>query len=148
MADLSLPDERNLVYTTSVAMRWGDMDAMGHVNNTVYFRYMEIARMDWMERMLAQAVQRGEAPPPGQGPVVVNAFCNFLRELRYPGTVQVRLYTGRPGRSSFDTYYELRREDQPEVVVANGGARVVWIDHSRRASVELPEALRRLLQPA
>ena len=144
--DLSLPEQRRLVYEIVVPMRWGDMDAMGHVNNTLYFRYMEIGRMEWLHALLQQAGQGPDAPPPGQGPVVVNAFCNFLRELRHPGTVLVRVYAAKPGRSSFDTYYELLREDRPGEVYANGGAKVVWIDHQARKSVELPAAMRRAVE--
>ena len=144
--ELMLPEQRLLAFQTVVPMRWGDMDAMGHVNNTLYFRYMEIARMDWMEQLLARAAQTADAPPPGQGPVVVNAFCNFLRELRYPGSVLVRLYVANPGRSSFDTFYELARDDQPQEVFANGGAKVVWIDHQQRKSVGLPAALRKVIE--
>ncbi len=146
--ELRLPEARRQVFQTVVPMRWGDMDAMGHVNNTLYFRYMEIARMDWMQGLLGQAVQAGEPPPPGQGPVVVNAFCNFQRELRYPGSVLVRLSVANPGRSSFDTYYELSRDDRPEECFANGGAKVVWIDHAQRRSVSLPAALRQVLEIA
>ncbi|MDE2566900.1 MAG: acyl-CoA thioesterase, partial [Burkholderiales bacterium] len=43
-----LPAEKKLVYECVVPLRWGDMDAMGHVNNTLYFRYLEIARLDWL----------------------------------------------------------------------------------------------------
>ncbi len=146
--ELTLPEQRKLVHECLVPIRWGDMDIMGHVNNTVYFRYWEIARLEWLEKLERQARQGGQPQPAGQGPVVVNAFCNFLRELRYPGTVRVLLYAGAPGRSSFDTFYELRRQDEPEVVVANGGAKVVWIDHGLRRSVELPAPLRALLQAA
>ncbi len=143
-----LPGQRRLVFDTVVPMRWGDMDAMGHVNNTLYFRYMEIARMDWMEGLLARVAGGADAPPAGQGPVVVNAFCNFLRELRYPGAVRVRLYAANPGRSSFDTFYELLRDDEADTVYAEGGAKVVWIDHALRRSVELPNALRRIVDGA
>lgn len=148
MMDLSLPEQRRLVFETVVPMRWGDMDAMGHVNNTLYFRYMEIARMDWLESLLRQAARGPDAPPPGQGPVVVNAFCNFLRELRHPGSVVVRVYAGNPGRSSFDTFYELLREDDSGRIHASGGAKVVWIDHELRRSVELPAAMRRAVEGA
>ena len=144
--ELSLPEQRRLVFETVVPMRWGDMDAMGHVNNTLYFRYMEIGRMEWLHALLQQAGQGPDAPPPGQGPVVVNAFCNFLRELRHPGSVLVRVYAANPGRSSFDTFYELLREDRPGEVYANGGAKVVWIDHEARKSVELPAAMRRAVE--
>jgi acyl-CoA thioester hydrolase len=46
---LELPsDNKKLVHAMTIPIRWGDMDAMGHVNNTVYFRYLESARIDWL----------------------------------------------------------------------------------------------------
>jgi len=48
---------RKLVHVERIPIRWGDMDAMGHVNNTVYFRYMEQARISWFDAL----VPRGKA---------------------------------------------------------------------------------------
>lgn len=45
---IEIPEVKKLVFETRFPVRWGDMDAMGHVNNTVYFRYLETARIDWM----------------------------------------------------------------------------------------------------
>ena len=45
---------RKLVHVERIAVRWGDMDAMGHVNNTVYFRYMEQARISWFDALLPE----------------------------------------------------------------------------------------------
>jgi acyl-CoA thioester hydrolase len=71
-----IPDNKKLVYECTIPMRWGDMDAMGHVNNTIYFRYLEIARVDWLQQFNA-------APgPEGAGPVIVNAFCNFYKQQK------------------------------------------------------------------
>ena len=42
---------RHLLITSRMPVRWGDMDAYGHVNNTVYFRYMEQVRVEWLEQM-------------------------------------------------------------------------------------------------
>ena len=134
---LDLPEHRTLVHEMIIPIRWGDMDAMGHVNNTVYFRYMESVRVEWLD-ILAE----GRTEPPTSGPVVVNAFCNFLRELRYPGDLRVRMFAAKPGRTSFETYYEIDPVDQPDEVHANGGAKVVWIDFAQRRSVALPDALR------
>ena len=68
---IEIPEKKKLVFEMSLPIRWGDMDAMGHVNNTVYFRYMETVRIEWMRAV-------GCNPDPqGQGPVIVNAFCNF-----------------------------------------------------------------------
>ena len=136
-----IPDDKTLVYTMTMPIRWGDMDVMGHVNNTVYFRYMEIIRLEWM---MATGVP---ANPKGLGPVIVNAFCNFQSELRFPGEVLARLYTAGVGRTSFDTYTLLSRTDDPDTIYASGGSRVVWVDFPQRKSAPLPDRLRQLLMP-
>jgi len=133
-----VPDQKKLVYEMTMPIRWGDMDAMRHVNNTVYLRYFETLRIEWMQSI-------GAAPDPdGEGPVIVNIFCNFIKQLEFPGTVFARHYVSNPGRSSFDTYMTLEREDDPGTVYASGGATIVWV--RSRKSVPLPESLRALLE--
>lgn len=137
-----IPDDKTLVHTMTIPIRWGDMDVMGHVNNTLYFRFMEIIRLEWLR---ATGVP---ANPKGLGPVIINAFCNFHVELNYPGDVLARLYTAGAGRTSFDTYTLLGRIDDPDTIYASGGSRVVWVDFPQRKSVPLPEMLRALISPA
>lgn len=128
--------ERTPICDFSIPIRWGDMDAMGHVNNTIYFRYMEQCRIRWFEVM-------GFAPDPsGEGPIIVNASCEFRRELVYPGTVLVRQYVGDLGTSSFQTWLELGRHDDPGVVYAAGAARIVWVDFTKKKSTPLPPEVR------
>ncbi|NWG75828.1 MAG: acyl-CoA thioesterase [Rubrivivax sp.] len=135
-----LPEHKKLTHQTVIPIRWGDMDAMGHVNNTVYFRYMEIVRIEWLHAL-------GGAPDPtGTGPVIVNAFCNFLRQLEYPGEILARHYVARPGRTSFETYITLERLDDPGVIYASGGAKTVWVDFPAGKSVPLPDWLRAKLE--
>ncbi len=43
-----LPEQKKLTLEMVIPIRWGDMDAMGHVNNTIYFRYLEIIRIEWL----------------------------------------------------------------------------------------------------
>jgi acyl-CoA thioester hydrolase len=131
-----LPAEKKLVHEMIVPMRWGDMDTLGHVNNTLYFRYMEIVRLDWIFQL------GGRTDPAGHGLLIVNAFCNFLRQLDFPGELRVTMYVANPGRSSFETYHTLERTDAPGVVCAEGGARVVWADYPAKKSVPLPDWLR------
>jgi acyl-CoA thioester hydrolase len=136
MLRFDLPEEKKLVHQMVIPIRWGDMDAMGHVNNTVYFRYFETIRIEWMHSI-------GAAPnPQGQGPVIVNAFCNFIKQLEFPGQVLARHYVANPGRSSFDTYITLERTDDPGVVYAAGGAKTVWVDFKAQKSMPLPDWLR------
>lgn len=131
--------DKTLIHTSRLKVRWGDMDAFGHVNNTVYFRYMEQTRIDWLETGLPGMVADGE------GPVIVNASCNYRRQLKYPADLEVRMYAGAPGRSSVETTYEIRRIDQPEILYADGSAKIVWVNFEQEKSVSLPEALRTIL---
>ena len=128
---------RKLVHVERIELRWGDMDAMGHVNNTVYFRFMEQARIGWFDAL----VPGGEAWK-STGIVIANASCNFKRPINYPGTVEVRLSVGSPGGSSVPTYYELLVNEE---IHADGEATVVFIDMEKQKPVRIPERIRSLL---
>jgi acyl-CoA thioester hydrolase len=117
------------------------MDAMGHVNNTVYFRYVEQARIAWMESL-------GETfNPVGAGPMLAAAGCNFRIPVVYPATLEVRLYSGSPRRSSFPLYHEIYDAEHPEVLYADGEAVMVWYDATKQVAIPLPEAIRRIIDP-
>jgi acyl-CoA thioester hydrolase len=113
------------------------MDAMGHVNNIVYFRYMEQARISWMERLLPRGALWNST-----GVVIANASCNFRRAMTYPGTVEVKVYAARPGGSSVPTYYELSMGSE---IYADGAAVVVFIDMQTQKPLRIPEEIRSLL---
>jgi len=136
---IDIPEKKKLVHEMTLPIRWGDMDAMGHVNNTVYFRYLEIIRIEWLRSL------GGPPDPKGQGPVIVNAFCNFHRQLEYPGDIRVRMYASDPGRTSFETWATIERVDDPGVVYASGGATTVWVDFPAGRSTPLPDWLREQL---
>jgi acyl-CoA thioester hydrolase len=124
---------RILVHTSRQPIRWGDMDTLGHVNNTVYFRYLEQARIEWVYGLHPD----GEAYT-GTDPVIVNASCTFLMPLVYPGEVEVRMFLGDPGRTSVGSYYEIWMEGRK---YADGAAKMVWIDLASGRSVPVPEAV-------
>lgn len=136
---LALPERKKLVHELRIPIRWGDMDAMGHVNNTVYFRYMESTRIDWFDKIGVIT------NPQGQGPVIVNAFCNFYKQLEYPGDVLVRMFVSDPGRTTFESWCTLERTDQPGVVYAAGGATTIWVDFPQQRAVNLPDGVRALV---
>ena len=138
---IALPEQRKLVHDMVLSIRWGDMDAMGHVNNTVYFRHMETVRIEWMRAVGC------DPDPQGQGPVIVNAFCNFYRQLEYPGDVRVKLYVSDPGRTTFETWCTMERTDQPGVVCAEGGATTIWVDFPQQKAETLPDWMRALVTP-
>ena len=136
---IELPEQKKLVYEMVIPIRWGDMDAMGHVNNTTYFRYLETARIDWMRSIGLQP------DPTGQGFLIINAFCTFHRQLEYPGDALVRMYASDPGRSSFESWATISRTDDPDTVYASGGATTVWADFKAQKSAPMPDWVRQML---
>ena len=136
---IEIPKDKKLVFESRQSVRWGDMDAMGHVNNAMYFRYLETARIDWFTAV-------GFRPDPqGQGPVIVNAFCNFYRQLEYPGDILVSLYVSDAARTTFETWATIEKLSEPGVVCAAGGATTIWVDFPRQKAVELPDWIRKLV---
>jgi acyl-CoA thioester hydrolase len=134
-----LPEHKKLVYEMKIPIRWGDMDAMNHLNNGTYFRYLETCRIEWLCSI-------GFAPDAhGEGPVIVNAFCNFYKQLRYPGDVLIKMYASDPGRTTFETWATMERAEEPDVVYAAGGATTMWVDFRIQKSMNLPDWLRELL---
>lgn len=137
---IELPEHKKLVYESRLPIRWGDMDAMGHVNNTTYFRYLETVRIDWVRSIGCQP------DPQGQGVVIVNAFCTFYKQLEYPGDIVVMMYVSDVGRSSFESWATMERVDDPGVVYAAGGATTVWVDFPKQKSVAIPDWFRAHLE--
>jgi acyl-CoA thioester hydrolase len=136
-----IPEHKKLVHQMSIPIRWGDMDAMGHVNNTTYFRYLETIRIDWFQA-IGTALN-----PAGCGPVIVNAFCNFYKQLEYPGDVLMKMYTSDPGRTTFESWATMELAGQPGLIHAAGGATTIWVDFPKQKAVELPEWVRAIVTP-
>jgi acyl-CoA thioester hydrolase len=137
---IEIPERKKLVHQMHIPIRWGDMDGMSHVNNTIYFRFLEIARIDWARSIGCQP------NPQGDGIVIVNAFCNFFRQLEYPGDVLVKMYVSDPGRSSFESWGTMERPEEPGVIHASGGATTVWVNFPTQKSMPLPDWVRRHLE--
>ena len=135
-----MAETRRLAHVEQIPIRWGDMDAMGHVNNTVYFRYMEQARISWFAALVPEDVAWQST-----GIVIANATCNYKRAITYPGTVEVKLLVGTPGGSSVPTYYELRVDTDPEPY-ADGAAVVVFIGMKSQKPTRIPDGIRNRLE--
>jgi acyl-CoA thioester hydrolase len=112
---------------------WGEMDAFGHVNNIVYFRYFESARIAYLDAI----GMRGDG---AVGPILASTHCRFRLPLEYPDTVRVGARTTDVAEDRFTMEYRVvsRRHD---AVAAEGGGVIVAYDYGRRARALLPEAV-------
>ena len=123
-------------FVTEVPLRWGDMDAMAHLNNVMYFRLMEEARIQWFRQFGFATLPTGEAP------ILAHAACDFVRAMSYPGVALVRQTVTRVGRSSVEMQLTLEKKDEPGVIYATGRTVIVWYDYAAGKSRPWPEAIR------
>ena len=130
-----------LVHVERMRMRWGDMDALGHLNNTVYFRYLEQARISWFDSLGVDYRQQPE------GPILGSISCRFVLPAVYPADLEVTLVAGSPRHSTFPLYSVIRDEREHDRIYARAEAVMVWIDLKEGKSRPLPDALKALLAP-
>ncbi len=122
-------------YIAKIPIRWRDMDAFGHVNNSVYFTYFEQARAMWWQEVGVPLRNSTE------GPVVITASCTFLKPLHYPGNLEAHLFAHSSGTTSFVIDYILHLDQQLDQKIAEGSTKVVWVDYSKSKSIPLPEII-------
>jgi acyl-CoA thioester hydrolase len=113
---------------------WGDMDAFAHVNNTVYFRLFESARMAYLTRIDFSGAD-GAA-----GPILAETRCRFRRPIAYPETVRVGARVSEIGHDRFVMQYRI--ETGAGVLAADGEGLIVSFDYSRNSKIPVPEAVR------
>ena len=132
------PDFR---YWCPVTVRWGDMDAMGHVNNIIYLQYLESARIGFVE-----AIGWGMRTGGGgrQGPAVVSQTYNYRRQVFYPAELEVGVRCKEVRGRSFVLEYGIFRKGTDELV-GDGSSVVVWLDYDASRALEIPQDLRQAL---
>lgn len=114
---------------------WGDMDALGHVNNGRYFDYFQQARIEWLEQLNMDMKQE-------QGPVLIHIACTFLKPVIYPATLTLKSKAHSPGRSSMLMDHDLYQE---QTLMTQGTSKIVWVDYKSNKAIPLPTGLRELL---
>ena len=112
---------------------------MAHLNNVMYFRLMEEARIQWFAQFGFSTLPTGEAP------ILAHASCDFVKAMTYPGTAVVKQSVTRLGRASVEMAIAIEREDEPGVAYATGRTVIVWYDYTHGKSMPWPEAVRQRL---
>ena len=121
----------------AIAMRWGDQDAFNHVNNAVYLRYLEEARVRW----LADVVRDWDRSD-GSKPIMAAVQANYRRPLTWPGDIVVQLFCEKLGTSSITIAHRIVDARDASVLYMDGNVVMVWIDPTTGKSTPLPEAIR------
>ncbi|KAF0250145.1 MAG: acyl-CoA thioester hydrolase [bacterium] len=117
-------------------IRWGDMDALGHVNNTKYFTFCESARIHYFE-----SLELNLNPNLSQVPTLAHANLNFRKQVHYPSKLDVGVKVSSLKTRSFQMDYAIFLADT-DTLVAEGFSIMVWADYKQGKSVEMPEIIR------
>ncbi len=127
--------------TIDIAVRWGDLDAFDHVNNTVFLRYVEEARIRYFDELVDHWLNEAH------GPVVVNINCNFRREIRYPATVRVTTRAHRASEKRLVMKHTLTEAGDADCLYGDAEVTVLWVDARSGRSIALPESVADALEP-
>ena len=115
---------------------WGDMDAFGHINNTVYFRYFENARIEYFNRVgvLEQKKQLGV------GPILASTRCNFRIPLDFPDCIHIGTRSTILSPNKFSMEFAVFSE-RHVAIAADGDGLIVYYDYANGKSCEIPNAI-------
>jgi acyl-CoA thioester hydrolase len=122
----------------TIPVLWGDQDAFGHVNNLVYLRWCETARVEYLDRVGLWV----PLPPEGVGPILASIRCDYKRPLNYPGTVHVGARVTRIGNSSFQMEHCIVSHDLGAVAAAVDST-LVLLDYRRNQTVPVSAETRK-----
>ena len=135
---MTLESEFPVVFETPVA--WGEMDSMGHVNNIVYFRYFESARLYYFERVgFLDEMKRN-----GVGPILASTQCRFRKPLTYPDRIRVGATVKDLQEDRFTMLYRIE-SDSLGTVAADGEGLIVAYDYNEKRKAPLPDSVRRAI---
>lgn len=129
------PTPRSLV-RVPMPVRWRDLDAFNHVNNSKYLSFLEEARLQWMLTLPGMGMDDRVAP------VVAAAHLNYRRPIAWPAQVEIELFVERLGNSSLTIGHRIVAGDDASVLYCDGNVVMVWIDRQTGEAAPLPDAVR------
>lgn len=118
-------------------IQWGDMDAFLHVNNVMYFRYFETARIKHFDQLSIMQ----EMKTSGLGPILASTDCRFKAPLSHPDNIRIGSRISLLGEDRFTMQYAVMSEKTGRIV-AEGEGEIVYFDYNKQAKCRIPEAIR------
>jgi acyl-CoA thioester hydrolase len=119
---------------------WGEMDALGHVNNTVYLRWFENARIAYLRHTeVLDSMRRMELAP-----ILAHQTIDYLLPVTHPDTVEVATTVTSIGNTSFTMAFRINSM-RHGALAAEGSGRLVMVDIQRKCKVPVDAKLRQLI---
>lgn len=129
--------QSKLLLEIPLSVRWGDMDAFGHVNNAAYATYAEETRLRWFATIEGGWIDERISP------ILAAQHINYRIPIEWPMELTVQLFATRVGNTSVTVGFRMLDRADPARVLADGDNVLVWIDRASGKSIPLPEKVRR-----
>lgn len=130
-------DDRKPVFRMPIELRWRDLDAFNHVNNSNFMTYLEEARIRWFESLGEEWLTDRIAP------LLAAVQMNYRVPIPYPARVAVELFIDRVGTTSVTIGHRIGSEDG-SVLHADGHVVMVWVERATGRPTPLPDAVRKV----
>ncbi len=129
--------------SVAIPLAWAEMDAFGHVNNIIYLRWFETARIEFLRRV---GWMPEELPPRGVGVILHSVQCRFRIPLTFPDTVDVTASLAGIESDRITLAHQVKSQALGGGVAAEGSGIVVAYDYDARVKAPIPEAVLRALR--
>ena len=124
------------LFVAAIAVRWRDLDAFNHVNNSTFLTYLEEARLQWLASVPGTWFDEHAMP------VLAASSLNYRAPVSWPGALRVELACGRLGTSSLTLTHRVSDGADATRLYCDGEVVMVWMDPASGRSVPLPQAIR------
>jgi len=125
-----------LLTSLTLPVRWRDLDAFNHVNNSTYLTWIEETRLNWMAKL------PGEWMNADYSPLLAAVHVNYRRAAVWPANVVVELHCERLGNTSVTLAHRIVDASDREVLYSDGHSVMVWVGTDGKP-VALPEVIRK-----
>ena len=131
---------KDFTVVVDLNIEWGDMDALQHVNNIEYFKYFQVARIAYFEKIASDGVLREKRIPL----ILASTQCKFIYPLAYPDSISVGVRVDAMADQYFTMKYAVVSH-QHQRLAAIGDAKVVMFDYVNNKKASIPDEIRKTI---
>jgi acyl-CoA thioester hydrolase len=131
---------KDFTFVVDLNIEWGDMDALQHVNNIEYFKYFQVARIAYFEKIDSESVM-GKTRISS---ILASTQCKFIYPLAYPDSISVGVRVDAMADQYFTMQYAVVSHKHQRLA-AIGDAKVVMFDYANNKKVSIPNEIRKTI---
>ena len=127
---------QNKIFSINIEVRFRDLDALGHVNNAVFFTYFEEGRKNFSKKIFKVSDLSDFTF------ILAHIRCDYLKPIKFNDNITLQMWVKHIGNSSFSFGYKLMDAKNESLVYATGESVQVCYDYTADSSMAVPDTMR------